>query len=105
VPIVAISPAAAVAGDDHVVGANQHRIDETELGDRGGDLRNLSFRMRPRVANIGNQPLDRPRLDIEVHPMMRHVLRNSGGLLRDGPTVFSGNVRAMARRTALQAVG
>src|SRR5579883_3253298 len=37
--------------------------------------------MRPRVANIGNQPPDRPPLNIEVHPIMRHVLRNSVGLL------------------------
>ena len=59
---------AAMAGDDHVIGADQHRIDEAEFGDRGGDLRNLILRMRSRVADIGNQPLDRPGLDLQAMP-------------------------------------
>ncbi len=56
---------AAVAGDDHIVGADQHRVHEAELGNRARDLRNLIARMRPRVANIENQPRNRAGLDRE----------------------------------------
>jgi hypothetical protein len=57
-----------MAGHDHVVGADQDRVDEAEFGDRGGDLRYLILRMRPRVANVGDQPVDRPRLDLQAMP-------------------------------------
>jgi len=56
---------AAVAGDDHVVGADQHRIEEAEFGDRCGDLRDLILRMRPRIANVGDQAVERSSLDRE----------------------------------------
>jgi len=32
---------AAVAGDEHALGVDQHRVYEAELGDGGGDLRYL----------------------------------------------------------------
>ena len=56
---------AAVAGDDHIVGADQHRVHEAELGNRARDLRNLIARMRPSVADIGDQPRNRAGLDGE----------------------------------------
>jgi hypothetical protein len=36
--------AAAVSGDDYVIGADQDRVDKTELGNRCGDLRDLCVR-------------------------------------------------------------
>lgn len=56
---------APVAGNDHIVGADQHRVHEAELGNRARDLRNLIARMRPRVADIGDQPRNRAGLDRE----------------------------------------
>ena len=61
---------ASVAGDDHVVGADQHRVDEAKFRDRGGDLRDLIVRMRPRIAGVRDQPVDRPGLDLEVHGLI-----------------------------------
>ena len=56
---------APMAGDDHIVGADQHRVHEAELGNRTRDLRNLIARMRPRIADIGDQPRNRAGLDGE----------------------------------------
>jgi hypothetical protein len=42
----------AVSGDDDAIAANQDGIDETELGDRGGDLSDLFSRMGPRVSDV-----------------------------------------------------
>ena len=55
----------AVAGDDHVVGADQHRVHEAELGNRGRNLGDLICRMGPGVADIGDQPRNRAGLDGE----------------------------------------
>ena len=49
---------ARVAGDDHAVRADENRIRPPELGDAGGDLRDLLVRMRPRVPGVGNEAVD-----------------------------------------------
>ena len=53
---------AAVSGNDDIVIANQDRIDETELGNRTGDLRHLPIIVGARITRIGDQPLERPVL-------------------------------------------
>ena len=50
-----------------IVRADQNRIDEPELGDGAGDLRDLLFRMRPRVARIGDQSIHGNVFDIQFH--------------------------------------
>ena len=64
---------APVAGDDHIVGADQHRVHEAEFSDRARDLRNLIARMRPRVADIGDQPRNRAGLDGEHDVSKRRI--------------------------------
>jgi hypothetical protein len=58
-----------VAGDDHVVLANQDRIGEPELGDRGRDLGDLIGRVGPGVADVGDQPADRHLFDLQAVPL------------------------------------
>ena len=61
---------AAVTGDDLAVTRDQHRVGEPEPLDRRGDLPNLLFGMRARVARIrlerGYRPLD--QLLLRPHP-------------------------------------
>jgi hypothetical protein len=57
---------AAMAGDQHALGVDQHRVHEAELGDGGGDLRHLRRRMRARVLGIGDQRCDRQSRDDEI---------------------------------------
>lgn len=45
-----------MAGDDHPVAADQYRVGEAELHNRGGDLRDLALEMRPGIARIGREP-------------------------------------------------
>ena len=53
----------AVACNDHTIVADQHRIDETKLGDRSRNLRHLLFGMCAGVACMRDQSLERPSLD------------------------------------------
>ena len=53
---------ASVTGDDDAVVADQHGVHETELGDRARDLRDLGVRMRPGVARMRDQAVERPTL-------------------------------------------
>ena len=54
----------AVAGNDHAVVADQHRVDEPELGDRSRDLRHLLLGMGAGIARVRDQSLERPALDL-----------------------------------------
>ena len=49
---------ASMAGDDATRLVDQNGIVEAELGDAGGDLRDLSGAMGARVAGVGPQPID-----------------------------------------------
>ena len=53
----------AVPGDDAAFGIHQDRVVETELGDAGGDLRDLRVRMRPRIPRVRNELVERPMFD------------------------------------------
>ena len=53
-----------MARDDAGVAINQDRIRETELADAGGDLRDLGVGVRARILRIGDQPVERPMLDV-----------------------------------------
>jgi len=57
---------ARVASDDHAVRAHQDLVRPPELDDAGRDLRDLLLRMRPRVADVGKQLVDRPKLDEKI---------------------------------------
>jgi hypothetical protein len=61
---VAGSLQAGVSGDDGVVGADQDRIDESELSDAGGQLLDLQGGMRPGVLGVGDEPSNRALLDM-----------------------------------------
>ena len=54
---------AAVPSDHLAVIANQHRHGPAELGDAGGDARDLVGPVRLGVLRVRAQPLDRPNLD------------------------------------------
>jgi hypothetical protein len=54
----------AVAGDDHAIIADQHRVHEAELGDRSRDLRHLLIGMGAGIARVRDQSLERPSLDV-----------------------------------------
>ena len=43
---------------------DEHRDGEAKFADRGGDSRYLFGRMRAGIAGIGNQPIDRPALNL-----------------------------------------
>ncbi len=58
----------AVAGNDHAVVADQHRVDEAELGDRSRDLRHLLLGMGAGIARVRDQSLERPALDLGRKP-------------------------------------
>ena len=60
-------------GHDDAITTGQDRIGETELGNRRGDLRHLSIRMRPGIAGIGHQLGSRPLLDLVGQPRSRHA--------------------------------
>ena len=53
-----------VSRDDHPVIADQHRVHEAELCDRARDLRDLGVGMRPGVARVRDQAVERPTLDL-----------------------------------------
>ena len=55
----------SMSDDDAVLAVYQNRVGPAELADRGGDLRHLSFRVRPRIARIGDQRRKRAVLDGE----------------------------------------
>ena len=57
---------AAVAGDQHALGVDQHRVHEAELGDGGGDLRHLRRGMGARVLGIGHEGCDRQAAHHEI---------------------------------------
>jgi len=42
---------------------DQHRHCPAPLADRGGDLAEVGFAMKPRIVRVGFQPFDRPVLD------------------------------------------
>jgi hypothetical protein len=50
--------------------SNEDGIVKPELGDAGGDLRHLRFRMQASVAGVGNQALNRPSFNLQV--MCKH---------------------------------
>ena len=50
--LLGLAKSPPVAGDDHIVGADQHRVYEAKLGNQARDLRNLIARMRPRVVDL-----------------------------------------------------
>ena len=73
----------AVAGDDHAVVADQHRVHETELGDRSGDLRHLLLGMGAGVARVRDQSLERPALD-RMGKLRRHGSFDWGSVTAEG---------------------
>ncbi len=56
-----------MSGDDARVRIDQDRIYESELGDTGGDLRDLRVAVRARILRVRNQPVNRPDLDAPRH--------------------------------------
>ena len=63
-----------VPGDQHAALIDKARHVEAELGDRPCNLRDLSFGMRAGVRDIGQEPVDRPTLDVIRQPW-RHDRR------------------------------
>ncbi|WP_445083377.1 hypothetical protein [Burkholderia multivorans] len=47
-----------MASDDAVIAVDQDRVGPAELGDAGGDARDLFVAVRARIAGVGNQRLD-----------------------------------------------
>ena len=58
---------AAVTGDDASLGVHQNRVVETELGDAGGDLRDLRVRVGARISRKRNELFDCP-----IHDALRY---------------------------------
>ena len=56
-----------MASDDACLRIHQNRIVETELGNAGRDLRNLSVRVSTRVSRPRDQLIDQPQLDVLGH--------------------------------------
>src|SRR5690625_5256864 len=56
---------APVPGYDDIVFTDKDRIDEDELSDRAGDLCDLISAMRPGVADIGDELIDRDFGDLQ----------------------------------------
>src|SRR6267143_2024262 len=57
------SAAGLTAGLDSALKVNQHGVREAKFPDTAGDLGHLGFRMRPRVARVGDQSADFPPFD------------------------------------------
>ena len=51
---------------------HQDRVVESELRDAGGDLRDLRVGVRPRIAGVRNEFVERPVLDALGHGMRKH---------------------------------
>ena len=49
--------------NDHAIIADQHGVHETKLRDRASDLRDLGLGMRPGIARMRDQPVERPMLE------------------------------------------
>jgi hypothetical protein len=64
----------AVARDHHALGVDQDWVGPAELDDRGRDLLYLIVVVRPGIARIGLDPVDRPVFD-RVRQSGRHVVR------------------------------
>src|SRR6266404_5345866 len=84
-----------VPGQDAVVAVAQDRIGETELPDAPGDLRDLRLRVRPRVARVGDQRVDRPIFDRQFR-QLRPPVRISRHYTRWPPPVSRTARRAAA---------
>ncbi len=79
--------------DDNVVLADQDRVGEAELGDRGRDLRHLNGRMGPGIADLWHQPVGRHHLDLHGHggSGMRKAGSNPGLCVVSCPGFRNGN--------------
>jgi hypothetical protein len=66
---------AAVPRNQRALFVNEYRDGEAKFADRGSDLRHLFGGMSARVAGIGNQPIDRPALDLVCRPLARALAR------------------------------
>jgi hypothetical protein len=53
----------AMSGDNDAIVANQDGIDESELGNRCGDLSDLFVRVCASVSKIRREPSERPFFD------------------------------------------
>ena len=49
--------------DDHAVISNQHRVHETKFCNRSCNLCNLRIRMGTSIAGMGDQSVERPKLN------------------------------------------
>src|SRR6266550_4428059 len=62
-----------MACNDVAALADQNWIREAERTNAAGDLRNLPSTMRPRVARIRDQPIQRPVLDLKTQPVILSI--------------------------------
>jgi hypothetical protein len=60
----------AMPGDQRTLFVNEHRVGETKFADRCGDLRYLLVGMSASIASVGDQPIDRPALDLVRRPRL-----------------------------------
>jgi hypothetical protein len=56
-----------VAGNDHAVIVDQHRIGETKALDAVGNLSDLLPRVSTRVTLVRDKPIERHKLDAVLH--------------------------------------
>jgi hypothetical protein len=62
-----------MARNDPGIAGYQNRVGEAELNDAGRNLRHLLGAVRPGIALIGHQPIDRPSLQLlRDHRAFRH---------------------------------
>jgi hypothetical protein len=68
---------------------NEHRVGEAKFADRGSDLRYLLVRMRAGIAGVGDEPIDRPALDLigRPRPLISASLARVRAAARDGGSV------------------
>src|SRR4029077_17143514 len=64
----------AVTGNNASLGVHEDRVVESEFSNRTGNLRNLSVRMRSRVASEWNQLFDWPMFNALGHCRRNHAL-------------------------------
>jgi hypothetical protein len=64
-----------VAGDDHTVCADEHRVRPAKPGNRPDDLLDLLGGVRPRIAGVREQRVDWSKLDAVWKLYWNHRLR------------------------------
>jgi hypothetical protein len=64
-----------MAGNQHTLFIDQHRVGPAPFADRGGDLVEVGLAMQPRIVGVGDQSLDRPTLDPVGRPRPRRNFR------------------------------